>query len=82
VAAATQQGVEDGITITAWQRESRKETLWMLRERGEMLVQINISRFSLSLSLSVSLSLSLSLAPATPKSKSCNSGNIFTDHLA
>jgi len=78
VEAATQRGVEDVTTITAWQRESRKETLWMLRERGEMLVQINISRFSLSPSVSVSLSV----APATPRSKSCNSGSLFTGHLA
>jgi len=73
VPAATHRGVEVGITITEWQRESRKETLWMLGERGEMLVQINISRFSLS--------LSLSLAPATPRSKNCNSASVFTDHL-
>jgi len=60
VKAATERRVEVGITNTAWQRESRKETLWMLRERGAMLVQINISRFSLSLCLSLSFCLSFS----------------------
>jgi len=64
VSAATQRGVEVGITITAWQRESGKETLWMLGERGEMLVQINISRFSLSLLLLPHLEARAVTAPA------------------